>query len=381
MVEIIAAQNEASGVLEKKTIVDKEKEEKKVEKKEDKKPRADRAPSPEYTPLNARRLEILMQIKGKGLLNQPVPMFSKPEDRNPKKYYRFHRDTGHDTKDCRQLKREIENLIRDGHLLKYVDRRKDSRPDHKEEERHVGRDDRRHDKERVTNRRGEPTRETGQSSRPLAAPILTTLGGLGQESARKAKAHAGFIGVVEATTKIARTDLTISFASEDMEGINWPHDDAIVLQMFIQDRMVHKILVDTGASVDLLSYQAFKQFGLGEESLRPDGNNLYRFSGEAAKIEGSIKMPVTVGEYPNEVTVEINFMVVSNGYARNPQELRRAPTQHKPNVPTCPAEKKEFRYGETVGNRGRSSEAERLRIYPRNRIPELAFQRGHGPKV
>ncbi|XP_043699938.1 uncharacterized protein LOC122650600 [Telopea speciosissima] len=115
MAEIIAARNEASGVLKKKQIAEKEKEEKKVEKKDDKKPRTDRVPSPEYTPLNIRRSEILMQIEGKGLLNWPGPMFSKPEDRNPRKYYRFHRDTRHDTEDCKQLKREIENLIWDGH--------------------------------------------------------------------------------------------------------------------------------------------------------------------------------------------------------------------------------------------------------------------------
>ncbi|XP_043692820.1 uncharacterized protein LOC122643243 [Telopea speciosissima] len=95
-----------------------------------------------------------------------------------------------------------------------------------------------------------------------------------------------------------------------MEGVSWPHDDGIVLQMIIRDRMVHRILIDTGASVDLLSYQAFKQFGLGDESLIPDGTNLYGFLGATTKIEGSIKMPVTAGEYPNEVTVDVNFMVV-----------------------------------------------------------------------
>ncbi|XP_043699704.1 uncharacterized protein LOC122650356 [Telopea speciosissima] len=188
------------------------------------------------------------EVEGKGLLNWPAPMFSKPEDRNPQKYCHFHRDTGHNTEDCRQLKSEIENLIQDGHLSKYVDRRKESRPDHKEEEqdhkddrRDQQRDDRRHDKEKMTEKRSEPTREAGQSSRPLVAPILMILGGPGQESVRKAKAHARFIGVAEATNMVAKSDPIISFTNEDMEGISWSHDDAIVLQMIIQDRIVHRI--------------------------------------------------------------------------------------------------------------------------------------------
>ncbi|GAV67668.1 hypothetical protein CFOL_v3_11173 [Cephalotus follicularis] len=38
------------------------------------------------------------------------------------KYCRYHRDHGHDTEKCRQLKNQIEDLIRKGYLRKYVDR-------------------------------------------------------------------------------------------------------------------------------------------------------------------------------------------------------------------------------------------------------------------
>ncbi|XP_043687621.1 uncharacterized protein LOC122638837 [Telopea speciosissima] len=47
-------------------------------------------------------------------------MFSRPEDRNKKKYCKFHKDVGHVTEDCRQLKREIEDVIQKGHLRRYV---------------------------------------------------------------------------------------------------------------------------------------------------------------------------------------------------------------------------------------------------------------------
>ena len=40
--------------------------------------------------------------------------------RDDTKYYEFHKDHGHRINDCIQLKKEIEYLIRRGHLSRYV---------------------------------------------------------------------------------------------------------------------------------------------------------------------------------------------------------------------------------------------------------------------
>ncbi|RWV89210.1 hypothetical protein GW17_00048646 [Ensete ventricosum] len=42
------------------------------------------------------------------------------EDRDRQHYYRFHRDYGHDTEECYDLKNQIEDLIHHGHLDRYV---------------------------------------------------------------------------------------------------------------------------------------------------------------------------------------------------------------------------------------------------------------------
>ena len=47
-------------------------------------------------------------------------MHSSPNDRDKNKYYWFHKDHGHYTEDCQDLKEQIEELIQKGKLKKYV---------------------------------------------------------------------------------------------------------------------------------------------------------------------------------------------------------------------------------------------------------------------
>lgn len=49
----------------------------------------------------------------------PMRMHTLPT-RDKSKYYDFHQDYGHTTKNCIQLKRAIERLIKEGNLKEYV---------------------------------------------------------------------------------------------------------------------------------------------------------------------------------------------------------------------------------------------------------------------
>ena len=73
-----------------------------------------------FTPLVMPVDKILAQIKDEHYLKWPRPLHSSPNVRDKKKYCRFHKDHGHYTKDCRDLKEQIEELIRKGKLQKYV---------------------------------------------------------------------------------------------------------------------------------------------------------------------------------------------------------------------------------------------------------------------
>ena len=54
-------------------------------------------------------------------------MKGDPNKRNRNKYCHFHRDHGHDTNECFDLKQQIENLIKQGKLRNFLGR------DHKDE--------------------------------------------------------------------------------------------------------------------------------------------------------------------------------------------------------------------------------------------------------
>ena len=73
-------------------------------------------------PLNAPLDQVLMQIKDDPSLKWPEKMKGDPNKRNKSKYCRFHRDHGHGTDECYDLKQQIENLIKQGKLRHFVGR-------------------------------------------------------------------------------------------------------------------------------------------------------------------------------------------------------------------------------------------------------------------
>ena len=68
-----------------------------------------------------------MQIKDDPSLKWPKKMKGDSNKRNRNKYYRFHRDHGHDANECFDLKQQITNLIRQGKLRNFL------RRDHEDE--------------------------------------------------------------------------------------------------------------------------------------------------------------------------------------------------------------------------------------------------------
>jgi len=65
-----------------------------------------------FTLLIAPIDQVLMQIKDKETLTYPGKLKGDPNKQPRDKYCCFHRDHGHDTADCYDLKQQIEVLIK-----------------------------------------------------------------------------------------------------------------------------------------------------------------------------------------------------------------------------------------------------------------------------
>ena len=58
-----------------------------------------------------------------------------------------------------------------------------------------------------------------------------------------------------------RPDHQITFWESDTIDLDKPHDDALIIQIDVGNYEISRIMVDTGSSVDVLFYDAFKRMG------------------------------------------------------------------------------------------------------------------------
>ena len=94
------------------------------DRRDEKRPKPPRGRFTSFTPLNAPINQVLMQIKDEGALMFPGKLKSDPSKQSRDKYCCFHHDHGHDTADCYDLKQQIEALIRQGMLQKFVSKKR-----------------------------------------------------------------------------------------------------------------------------------------------------------------------------------------------------------------------------------------------------------------
>jgi len=74
---------------------------------------------------------------------------------------------------------------------------------------------------------------------------------------------------------------------------------------------VRRVLIDTGASCDIMYTSLFKTLQLMEKNLSPyDGNELYGFKGSSTQPWGYVELLVTFGKKEAKETIKIPFLVI-----------------------------------------------------------------------
>ena len=122
---------------------------------------------------------------------------------------------------------------------------------------------------------------------------------------------------VQAVPKQPRLDTSIMFSYSDLEGCQHPHDDPLVIRVVVDNKTIHRVLVDNGSSADIIFALAFDKMGIGKEKLEPINTHLRGFSREKVTSLGSIQLVLTLGDPPCQATTTVRFLVVDAQSAYN----------------------------------------------------------------
>ena len=102
----------------------------------------------------------------------------------------------------------------------------------------------------------------------------------------------------------------IEFTEEDVWRLHHPHDDALIVSIQVGDYNTYRVLVDNGSSADILYYPAFQQMRIERERLIPTNAPHVGFRGTRVYPLGVVTLPMTVKDYPQQITKDITFLVV-----------------------------------------------------------------------
>ncbi|XP_045791370.1 uncharacterized protein LOC123886075 [Trifolium pratense] len=214
----------------------------------------------------------------------------------------YHRAKGNDTEKCFRLRDLIEELIRSGHLRKFIDDAAQGRV--------VVPKVQRHDSKELPGRDEDQTR--------VRIAVNTIAGGFSgggvSNNARKKYARSA----THETYLVGNTSFSpapdISFTAEDGQGVLPHDDDPLVIQVQILNCDVKRVLIDSGSSADVMYWEASKAMQLAEEQLQPYEKTLVGFAGEHVEVMGYTTLLTTFGEEENAKTIKVRYLVVKTPF-------------------------------------------------------------------
>ncbi|RWW88635.1 hypothetical protein BHE74_00002485 [Ensete ventricosum] len=190
---------------------------------------------------------------------------------------------GHDMEECRDLQYQIEDLIRHGHLRRYV-RDQSSLP------------------------ASRPPRDPSPRPKGLVEKKIDVIFGRptsGNNSSSIRKAYA----CTEVEKRLAHyEDLDITFRSGSEE---YPcHDVALVISIQMANACVKRVMIDTESSTDILYFDSFQKLGLTDKDLVTLISTLTGFTRDFVSPMGAAMIPVMFGGESMSKTLMVSFMVV-----------------------------------------------------------------------
>nr|KYP70671.1 hypothetical protein KK1_009899 [Cajanus cajan] len=221
-----------------------------------------------FTPLNVPRRHILHDVNSASLFEFPA---ATDRQLGPYKtdWCEFHRTHGHTTENCFVLGRQIERLIKEGRLKKFIAGKQKEGPS-----------------DRRRKREGEDTRRERREGR----------------SPPRDPREKSWVGP---------TRSPITFSDADFEGVSPHEDDPIVISAIVMGYNVKRVLVDQGSSTDIMFWEAFIGMRIPTDRLMPYAGTLVGFAGDQVTARGYADLETTFGQGDHMKTIIVRYLVVN----------------------------------------------------------------------
>ncbi|XP_011076484.1 uncharacterized protein LOC105160703 [Sesamum indicum] len=196
-------------------------------------------------------------VENADVLKWPRHTRYTPSKKFSNKYCRFYRERGHNTEECFQLKDEVERLVRQGYFRSQVP------PSCK-----ISKDETRRSRSRIRDRNSGPARttkaQTTGNNAPTKGVIYTIARGSSSGNSNKARKRCARTlsssRVREFVLKVEEEE-AISFNSSDKPQESGEMNDLMVIKLDVANFMVHKVLVDSGSSADIIFKSVVDKMG------------------------------------------------------------------------------------------------------------------------
>ncbi|XP_057811516.1 uncharacterized protein LOC131025746 [Salvia miltiorrhiza] len=241
----------------------------------------------------------------------------QPQQGPNNKLCEYHNAYGHFTKHCGHLKHQLEFLVRAGNLDQFIARGNEAQAQ-RQEQRNEPRQDQGNNRDRRPEENWDSYRG-GAEGRvppfPYRIEVHMIFGENGIPTSNRAKkqvvraVNLGYYPkqVMEITS--AADEPTITFGSEDLRTLMYPHDDALVIMADIASYIVHRVFIDSGSAVNILYLECLQNMGV-EAHNEPTNAPLFGFGGEMVMPIGFVELSLTLGYADASKTKVIRFLVV-----------------------------------------------------------------------
>ncbi|GJU43208.1 reverse transcriptase domain-containing protein [Tanacetum coccineum] len=212
----------------------------------------------------------------KGKFKAPPPMVTPVEKKDSSKYCEFHSDTGHNTNECMQLRKQIDEMIKARKLSQFI-------------------------------------KELKQNDKPKA-PKKGEVSG---------KDKPLTILMIQPWERVAKPRITQSFSPET--AMSFPplsEEDGTESPMIVEVEMgghfVHRVYIDGGASSEVLYEHCFVKLRKEiRDQMVPATTHLIGFSGETIWPLGQIALLVKIGNEAHSTSAWMNFMIIGSPSQHN----------------------------------------------------------------